>query len=413
MIGTHVRASFVLLIATSSLFGGEQWPQFRGPSGNGRSAATGLPVRWGETQNTKWKTPIHDKGWSSPVIWDRQIWLTTALADGKQLFAICVDMDSGEILHDVKVFDIENPQYCIERNSYASCTPVIEQGRVYVHFGAHGTACLDTSTGKVHWTRQDLPCNHHRGPASSPILYDDLLVLTFDGFDLQYVVALDKKSGKTVWKRDRNINYGSDNGDVKKAYGTPQVVDINGTPQLISPSAAATIAYDVRTGDEIWRVRCGGMNVSARPCFSQGMLFINTEGGFRMFAMTGNGQGDVTDSHVVWKFAKGVPKHSSLLPIDDLILMSGDQGILTCLEAKSGTVVWQERVGGEFTASPIYANGRAYFFGEHGRSTVIQPGREFKLLATNILNEGCMASPAVGGKALIVRTLNHLYRIEE
>jgi outer membrane protein assembly factor BamB len=391
----------------------ENWPEFRGPTGDGHAAVPDLPIEWSEQTNVKWKTPIPGKGWSSPVVWNSQIWLTTAPVDGKQLFALGIDADSGRIQHNVKVFDNPFPQYCIDRNSYASSTPAIEAGRLYAHYGAHGTACIDTESGKVLWTRRDLPCFHHRGPASSVILFQNLLILTFDGFDLQYVAALDKQTGKTVWKRDRNIEYGTDNGDVKKAYGTPSVIHTGDGFQLVSPSAGAAIAYNPLTGDELWRVKAGGMNVSARPLFGNGLVYLGTaDGGFVQYAVKPDGRGDVTNSHVVWKNSKGVPKAASQVLAGDLLFMANEQGVFTCVDAKTGETVWAKRVGGSFIASPLYAGGRIYFFNEQGETHVIAAEREYKLLATNKLDEGFMASPAVYQKSLILRTVKNLYCIE-
>ncbi len=394
------------------------WPQFRGPLGNGHAEASDLPTKFsdadGKQENIAWKTGIHGKAWSSPVVWGEQIWLTTAPADGKAMYAVCVDLNSGKILHDLKLWDVEKPQFCIDMNSYASCTPVIEEGRVYVHFGAHGTAAIDTATGQIIWSRLDLECNHHRGPASSPIVQGDLLILTFDGFDVQYLVALDKHTGRTVWKRDRNIDYGSDNGDVKKAYSTPHVIDVDGKLQLVSPSAGATISYDPLTGEELWRVRSGGMNAAARPLFGHGLVYCTSAaGGWQLFAVKPGGSGDVSGSHVAWKSSKGIPTRPSLLLAGDLLYMVSDAGIMTCLDAKTGEPVWQERFGGKFSASPLLADGKIYFFDEGGQVAVVEPAREYKLLATNQLPTGCMASPAVVGQALIVRTKTHLYRIEK
>jgi outer membrane protein assembly factor BamB len=401
--------AFLLCVQTLSA---ENWSEFRGPRGEGH-ATSALPVEWSESKGVKWKTPIHGKAWSSPVIWENQIWLTTAPPDGKQLFAVCVDADSGSVVQDIKVFDNPFPQYCIERNSYASSTPVIESGRLYVHYGAHGTACVDTASGKVLWSRRDLQCFHHRGPASSPILFENLLILTFDGFDLQYVAALDKATGKTVWKKDRGIDYGSDNGDIKKAYGTPTVIQVGDSHQLISPSAGAAIAYDPRTGEELWRVQSGGMNVSARPTYGDGLVFLTTaDGGFVQYAVKPDGKGDVTATHVVWKNAKGVPKASSPVLVDDLIFMANEQGIISCVDAKSGEIVWQKRAGGSFIASPLVADKKVYFFSEEGETYIYAASRVNELLSTNKLAEGCMASPAVLDKSLIIRTIGHLYRIE-
>jgi outer membrane protein assembly factor BamB len=406
--------SFVALLALAAPARAEpNWPEFRGPHGDGHSDATGLPLTWSETENIRWKTPIHGKAWSSPVIWGQQIWLTTATEDGKQLSALCVDRDSGQIVSDRVVFEIEKPQYCIAYNSYASSTPVIEAGRLYVHFGAHGTACLDTETGKMLWSRQDLPCNHFRGPASSPILLGNLLILTFDGFDQQYVAALDKRTGQTVWRRDRQIEYGTDDGDAKKGFSTPTVIEVAGRKQLVSPSAGATVAYDPDDGTELWRVRSGGMNAAARPLFGHGLVYATTAaGGWQLFAVRPDGSGDVSDSRVDWKFAKSVPTRSTPLLVDDLLFMINDSGVISCVEAKTGAAVWQKRFDGAYSASPLYADGRIYFFGEDGQSPVIEPAREYKELAVNKLDGSFMASPAVSGKALFLRTKTHLYRVE-
>ncbi len=403
-----------LVSAASPAAAGENWPQFRGPQGDGMSVETGLPSTWSESQHVTWKTAIHGKGWSSPVIWNTQIWITTATEDGKQLFAVCIDRETGRIVHDALVFEIAEPQFCHALNSYATPTPVVEEGRVYVHFGTHGTACLDTQSGKTLWTRQDFPCNHFRGPASSPIVYGNLLIVAYDGFDLQYVVALDKRTGKTVWRRDRNIDYGTADGDAKKAYGTAKVIEVDGQPQLVYPSAGATIAYVPETGAEIWRVNHGGMNAAATALFGHGRLYLNTAaGGFKLFAMRVGGKGDVTNTSVEWKCSQGVPTRSSQLLVGDWIFMVSDAGIASCLDAKTGKTIWHERLDGEFSASPLYADGKVYYFNQTGAAFVVAPQPEFKLLATNTLNAGFMASPAVYEKALYLRTKTDLYRIED
>jgi outer membrane protein assembly factor BamB len=403
----------VVCLATN-VSSAENWPEFRGPLGNGHAAALGLPLQWSETENVVWKTPIHDKGWSSPVIWGNQIWLTTASADGHKLFAMCIDKTTGKIVHDIQLFEVEKPQFCHPFNSYASPTPAIEEGRVYVHFGTYGTACLETATARIQWKQQDLICNHHRGPGSSPILFEDLLILTFDGFDKQFVAALNKTTGATVWNKARAINYPSPDGDFKKAFGTPTIVEVQGQPQLISPGAMATIAYAPRTGAELWRVEAGGMNVAARPLFGHGRLFLSTgDGGFRLFAARPDGTGDVTRSHVDWKCSKSVPSRTSLLLIDDLLYMVHEGGVASCLEAKTGQPVWQHRLGGNFSASPIYANGRIYFSSQEGAVHIMDPGRTPKVLAVNKLDDGFMASPAVADNALFLRSKTHLYRIQK
>src|SRR6188474_668020 len=209
-----------------------QWPQFRGPDGSGVSDSSGLPIQWSETQNLRWKTAVHGRAWSSPVVLGSQIWLSTATPDGRELYAVAIDKNSGRIVHDLKLFDVATPQYAHPFNTYASPTPVAEDGRVYVTFGSPGTAAIDAASGKVLWTRRDLECNHFRGAGSSPILFRDLLLMHFDGSDVQYVVALDKRTGRTVWKTPRSIDFQDlepdgkikADGDFRKAFATPQIV---------------------------------------------------------------------------------------------------------------------------------------------------------------------------------------------
>src|SRR3954463_1748959 len=262
-------AALLFLLSAALALGNTNWPEFRGPNGDGSSDSTGLPTEWTErsTNGTggkgiRWKTPIHGRGWSSPVIWDKQIWLTTATEDGHELFALCVDAVSGKILKDLHLFHIDQPQAGHDFNSFASPTPAIEDSRVYVSFGTHGNACLDTSTGKVLWERRDLNCNHYRGAGSSPILYKNLLFLNFDGVDVQYVVALDKKTGQTVWRTARSVDFQDlepdghpkAGGDFRKAFATCSIADFGQGPILLSQGSKAFYAYEIPTGQELWRV---------------------------------------------------------------------------------------------------------------------------------------------------------------
>ena len=393
----------------------ENWSQFLGPDASGHAGAAKLPLRWSESENVTWKTPIRGRAWSSPVVWGRQIWLTTAPDDGKQLYAVCVDRDSGKIVHDLKIFDVEKPRFRHKLNTYASPTPVIEEGRVYVHFGSYGTACLDTASGKTLWSRRDLPCDHFRGPGSSPILYKNLLIVHFDGADVQYVVALDKSDGRTVWKTPRSNDFGgSENGDFKKAYSTPIVIDAAGKTQLISAGSRAAMAYDPLTGKEIWQVTFSSFSSTARPLYGHGLVYINT--GFSkadLIAVRPDGEGDVTETHVVWTVRRNVASKPSQLLIGDLIFMIHDAGIASCLEAKTSKRLWTERIGGNFSSSPVTAGDRIYLFSHEGKTTVLRAARKFEKLAENELENGFMASPAVSGDSLFLRSKTHLYRLDD
>lgn len=307
-------------------------------------------------------------------------------------------------------------------NSYATPSCLIEPGRVYVHFGSAGTACLDTSDGRVLWKRNDLPCRHYRGPSSSPVSYGDLLILTFDGADLQYVTALDKKTGTTVWKTDRSVVWNDEGsndpmvreGDHRKSHGTPLIAVVNGKPQLISVGAKASYGYDPRTGKELWRVEYDDWSSAPRPVVGEGMAYIVSGFAKKQFlAVKLDGQGDVTNTHVAWMQNKGIGRYASPLLIDGLLYLAVDESFVTCIEAKTGDVVWNERIGGKYAASPIYADGRMYFFSQDGSTTVLKPGRKLEVLARNQLDGSFMACPAADGKALYLRTKTHLYRVEE
>jgi outer membrane protein assembly factor BamB len=420
--------ALTLLICGAS-FSAADWPEFRGPWSNGHAQAPGsaealgLPVTWSETENIAWKTAIPHRGWSTPVVMNGQVWLTTATEAGNDFFALCLDAKSGEVIFNKKVFHADNPEPLGNNvNGYASPSPVIEAGRVYVHFGSYGTACLDTKTATVIWERPDLSCRHYRGPASSPILFENLLMLTFDGVDQQYAAALDKDTGKTVWKTERNTIW-SDwdengqpkrEGDYRKGFCTPLVINVGGTPQLISLGAAAGFSYDPRTGRELWKIQYDGHSSSSRSVYGDGVLYVNTgHGKTSLWAMRPDGEGDVSDTHVLWKFQdRGVPKQPSPILADGLIYLVSNDGIATCLDAVTGEKIWSERVGGNYMASYVYGDGRLYISDMQGKTTVLRAGRAFEVLATNELDEGCLASPAVSGKALFLRTKTHLYRIE-
>jgi outer membrane protein assembly factor BamB len=401
-----------LLIAALLL---AQWPQFRGPDGSGVSRAAGVPLKWSEHENVRWKTPVHGKGWSSPIVLGGRVWMTTATPDGRQLYAVAVDEASGRIVFDLKLFDVPHPQAAHDFNSYASPTPVAEPGRVYVTFGSPGTAAIDAASGKVLWTRRDLECNHFRGAGSSPILFRDLLIMHFDGSDVQYLVALDKRTGRTVWKTNRSIDFNDlqpngkpkADGDFRKAFATPQVITWGQRPVLVSLGSQAAYAYDPLTGRELWRIEeRAQFSSSTRPLFGDGLIYYAT--GFdrgQVFAVR-------PDGTIAWKAARGAPNKPSMLLLNGLLFMVNDSGIVTCLDAKTGGEVWHARVPDSYSASPIAADGRIYFFSEDGRATVIEAGPAFKVLAENTLDDGFMASPAVNGRALYLRTRSALYRIE-
>lgn len=417
-----------LVFAARTQAGQIDWPEFRGPHGDGHVAnevkPRGLPLHWSETNNVKWKTPIPHRGISTPVVMEDQVWLTTATEDGHDFFVLRVDANTGKVTLNETVFHSDQPESLgngASMNSYATPSAVLEPGRVYVHFGSFGTACLDSHTGQTLWKREDLRCRHYRGPSSSPVLFEDLLILTFDGADVQYHAALDKKTGRTVWKTDRSVIWNDENvpgqmakdGDLRKAHSTPLIVNAGGKPQLLSAGAKASYGYDPRTGRELWKVQYNDWSVAPRPLFQDGLgYFVTGLTKKELWAVKTDGHGDVTDTHVAWKLKSRVGKYASPILVDGLIYTAAEESFISCIDARNGETVWTERVGGKFAASPIYADGRLYFFDQQGIGLVLKPGRQLEVLATNTLSNGLMASPAVAGKALFLRSKTHLYRIE-
>ncbi len=398
-----VASMAVLLLSLSTPVLASDWPQFRGPTGQGHSDERGLPLTWSETKNVRWKVAIPGKGWSSPVIQGDRIWLTTATEEGKSLRAVSVDRNTGAILLNVEVFRLKSLGKINSKNSYASPTPVLEGDRVYLHFGAHGTACI-TQSGEIVWkTRLDYDNGEHGG-GGSPVIYQNLLIVSCDGLDVQFVVALDKLTGKVRWKKSR---------EGYQAYTTPLVVPLAAGDQVISPGAFRAIAYEPLTGKELWQVKYGeGFSNVPRPVYGEGFVFICT--GFQqpsLLAVRLDGRGDITKSHIAWTLKRGAPLTPSPLLVGGELYLISDNGIASCVDAKTGVPHWQVRLGGNHSASPIYADGRIYFLSEEGESVVILPGKQFKPVAQNQLDGQTLASMAVAGGSIFVRSLTHLYRL--
>jgi outer membrane protein assembly factor BamB len=400
----------------------DEWPQFRGPAGDGTAQAAGLPEAPGEGTEVVWKTAIHGKAWSSPVISGDRIWLTTASEDGTELSLVVVDRQSGRILRDEVVFKVENPQFCHKFNSYASPTPAVAGGKVYLSFGSPGTACFDEVSGAKLWERRDFVCNHFRGAGSSPVVWRDSLLLHFDGSDFQYLVALDRHTGKTLWRTDRTVDFKdltaegkpTGDGDFRKAFATPAVVEWEGKSVLLSSGAKCHYAYDPLTGKELWRVEERAQHsASERPLFWRGMAFFQSGFKGQILAVKLGGSGVLEESQLAWRVKKGVPSKPSMLLVEGMLYMVDDSGIASCVDATSGEVVWSERIGGNFSASPIYADGRIYAFNEEGKVTTFAAEKTFRKIGEGQFESGFMASPAVAGNALYLRTKTHLYRLEK
>ncbi|MDA1273142.1 MAG: PQQ-binding-like beta-propeller repeat protein [Verrucomicrobia bacterium] len=396
----------------SSANGGD-WPEFRGPTAQGHSMERNLPIEWSATRNVAWKQAIAGKGWSSPVIANGKIFLTSAIpsTDGASLSlrALCLDQTDGHILWNTEIFVEEkaNSPSIHNKNSHASPTPIVQGNQVFFHFGHMGTACL-SSEGAIIWRNSSLKYEPVHGAGGSPLLVDDMLVFSCDGGSDPFLAALDTRDGSVRWKVRRDT-------DAAKtfSFSTPLLIDVEGRQQVISPGSNVLAAYEPENGQEIWRVRFEGYSVIPRPVYGHGLLFIGT--GYdrpSVMAVRPDGKGDATSSHVEWTVPRGAPHTPSLLLVGDELYMLSDSGVASCLDARTGRLNWQERIGGNCSASPIFADNKIYFQNEAGLGVVIKPGKEFRKLASNELNERTLASYAVSDGALFIRSENHVFRIQ-
>ncbi len=409
---------FLVIDPVSYLHAGENWFEFRGPTGQGHTTATGLPQRWSsESANIRWKTEIPGRGWSSPIICNGRVYLTAAVAesdkpDAKQsLRTLCLDSQSGAVQWNVEVFPLEAGARAAmhRKNTQASPTPTTDGKNLFVHFGSQGTACL-TLDGEILWRNREVVYHPQHGGGSSPVLVDGLLITVCDGSDVQFVVAMEQATGNIRWKKTRPPA-----DEIKKfSFSTPLVIEVNGRKQIVSPGAHAVVAYDPADGEEIWRVRYHGYSLVPRPVYGHGLVFVCT--GFdkpQLLAIRPDGQGDVTETHVKWQTDRGAPNTPSPLLIGDDLYFINDKGVATCVDAGTGKAHWTHRVGGNHSASPLFSEGKIYLQSENGESTVIRAGHSYEELARSTLPADTLASLAVDGRALLLRTDQALYRIEE
>ncbi|MEZ6048260.1 MAG: PQQ-binding-like beta-propeller repeat protein [Planctomycetaceae bacterium] len=396
---------------------GENWPQFRGPEGNGHSSARNLPETWSEKKNVAWKIPIPGDGWSSPILWEGRLYLTSAVGNGEQtsrersLRTMCIDAKSGEEIWNIEVFhQTEDRAFNIHgKNSHASGTPITDGERLYVHFGPQGTACL-TMDGEEIWKNQELYYDPRHGTGSSPVIVDDLLVFNCDGYEIAEVVALDRFTGKLRWKTSRPPH---DNMQ-KFAFCTPIVIEVRGQKQIFSPGAYVAAAYAPEDGKELWRVSHPGYSVVPRPLYVHNHIFMATSfNESEMLMIDPTGKGDVTETHIKQRLTRGAPHTPSLLIVGENLYLFSDKGIASCVNALTGEEYWKKRIPGQYSSSPIYADGKIYIPNETGLVIVLEEGRTYKKVAFNGMKERVFASPLPLDGALIIRGEEHLFRIEE
>jgi len=411
----------IFLISSNQVSSQEKnWTHFRGSNLNGIAVSENIPVKLDDSV-VKWKTRIHDNGYSSPVVYNDQIWVTTASPEGKELYAVCIDYLTGDIIYDIKVFTPEDVEGKHSINTYASPSPCIEKGFVYVHYGNLGTACINTSNGAIVWKRNDFQCRHVQGPASSPVIYKNMLILHFEGVDVRYIVALDKTNGKLIWKTDRPEEpYKALDEIGRKAYITPIILNVKGRDMMISNGSAICIAYDPNNGKEIWRVVDGAESTISMPFADNGVVFWYS--GFRLdgagikftdlLAVNPDGSGDITATNILWKKRDDQSKNQLLSPVikDGLIYTVNTRNILMCIDAETGKEIWSKHVTSDFNASPVFVNGNIWFFSVKGEVLIIKAGREYEVIEQNQMDSGIWATPAVLRNSVIMRTQKYLYR---
>ena len=429
-----MKHTIALLLLAFSHVSAEEWPEWRGPNGQGISSAKGLPETWSETSGVVWKAELPGRGHSTPVLTGNQLWLTTALEkaatpdqvkarlatntgdqpltvlDSVSLRVLCVDSISGKVLHDMEVLNVKDPQWAHQLNSYASPSPILENGRLYAHFGSLGTVCLDTATLKILWENEELHVMHENGPGSTPVLSGNLLIVHFDGSDQQFIAAFDKTTGKVAWKTARSGKM-DPRPQQRKAYGTPLIVTMNGQATIVSPAADWVYGYEPATGKELWKLPYGelGFSMSVRPVADAERIYISTSyGKSQVIALKYAG---LKTPEIAWRNNKNAPKMCSPVLANDLLFYVDDGGIVSCIDPATGDAHYRERLGGKFSASPILADNKLYFASREGVVTVVPAGREFKILAQNTLEGSLMASPIAVDGTLYLRTDKALYRI--
>jgi outer membrane protein assembly factor BamB len=393
----------------------EPWPQFRGPDGQGH-VSSNIPTFWSDSVNKVWDVAIPGKGWSSPVVADGKVWMTTAVpAKGASVTfrAIAAAQDSGKLLHDVELFEVAKPAKLHDRNTLATPSPVVANGRLYAQFGGDGVACIDTAAAKVVWKNDTLKADYQTGPASSPVLYKELLIIACDAGDVQYAVALSIKTGDIVWKSDRPhaVNL-KKNEESRRAFATPLLIKADGRDQVVMPGAFCVYSYDPATGAELWRVTYGGFSNVPRPVYAHGLVYVTT--GFTppdLIAIRPDGQGDVTKTHIAWRVKKNVPNVPSPIVVGNNLIMISDRGVATCLDAKNGGLKWSEQLNANFSASPLAKGNIVYAFADDGKTVLFEAGDTFKELGRNELSGHIQATPAAVGDHLFIRTKQELVKV--
>ena len=408
-------------------------PRFRGAAGDGVAASDAVAVPRSKEDHL-WRTPTADAGWSSPAVAEGRIWLTAArvtpaseeekarklagvkfaqikdVVGSATLSVVCLDLATGETIIDRELTTVTDPSPVHPMNSFASPTCAVSGGRVVAHFGRYGTWCLDAATGQTLWTRA-IDIDDSVGPGSSPVVHEGVVLIVSDGVDRQFVSGLSLADGSVLWQTPRPP-MGDRNGEFKKAYSTPLLIEVGGATQAVIPGSVWCCAYGPADGRELWRVRHGdGYSVTPMATYAAGLVaFATGYGETEILAVDPTGRGDVTATHVRWRQSKGAPAKPSLVSDGTLLYVAADDGVLTALRAADGSVVYRKRLGGQFSASPLLSGGRVFVGNHDGELFVFRTGETYEEVARVDFGEQIMASPVAVGDDLLVRTKAAVYR---
>ncbi len=407
------RCCFLLVLLVCRGASCEDWPQFGGSGAKGISSEKGIPVSWSGKKNVAWKFRLPGSGWSSPVVVDGKVYLSAAVVRAKgsketpALVALSVDCKSGKLLWQTELFAKARSSRRHQKNSHASPTPLVDGGKLYVHFGTNGTACLDLA-GKILWKNEELIYSPVHGGGSSPVRAGEVIVFSCDGASDPFVVGLDRNNGKILWKTNRPKSSGK-----LFAFATALSLELDGKQQIILPGANWIASYDPANGNEIWRAWHGGYSVVPRPLYGHGLVYFSSSfDRAKLFAIRPDGKGEVTKTHIAWESAKSAPHSPSPVLVGEELYCVSDRGIASCIEARTGKLHWRERVGGGYSSSVLAADGKIYFQNEKGDAVVIEAGKKFKVLSQNKLGERTLASYAISSGAIYIRGAYHLFKIE-
>jgi outer membrane protein assembly factor BamB len=397
----------VLLLIALGYFG--DWPQFRGPASDGHVAMDNVPLVWSDKTNIHWRASIDGLGWSSPVVVDGSIYLTTAVpkGNGLALVAMAFDASTGKPLWEREVRAVDSVPSIHAKNSHASPTPIVHDDSVFVHFGTLGTARLACTDGSVQWLCTELIYPPVHGSGGSPMLRDGRLAIVCDGSKDPFVAALDANTGKIVWKTQRDVP-----ASISHSFVTPSITRVDGKTLVLAPGPQHFAAYDLADGTEVFRVLAPGWSVVPQPIVYEDLVIYNHDyDNPELMAVRLGGQGDVTGTHVVWRRERSAPSTPTPVLVDGLLYTVSDKGIAACLDAKTGEQQWMERLGGNYSASPVYADGRILFLSEDGVATWVRSGTTFEILQRNEISGRTFATPAFDGTGMYLRTDTELLKI--